>query len=56
MDKKYLEKIYRLYHRELYLYLLSLCKDHHLAEDLVSETFFKALASIENCPGNIKFY
>lgn len=56
MDKKYLEKIYKLYYKELYLYLLSFCKDHYLAEDLVSETFFKAFASIENSQQNIKFY
>ncbi|WP_461205357.1 RNA polymerase sigma factor [Clostridium sp. DL1XJH146] len=56
MDKKYLEKIYKLYHKELYIYLLSFCKDHYLAEDLVSDTFFKAFASIENSQENIKFY
>lgn len=56
MDKKYLEKIYKLYSREIYLYLLSLCHDHYLAEDLVNDTFFKAFVSIDNCSENIKFY
>lgn len=56
MDKKYLEKIYRLYHKEIYIYLLSLCKDHYLAEDLVNDTFFKALVSIDNYSGNMKYY
>lgn len=34
------------YHRELYLYAFSLCKNHHLAQDLTSDTFFKAYMSL----------
>lgn len=43
-----MEKLYIKYHRELYLYAFSLCKDHHLAHDLTSDTFFKAYLSIDD--------
>lgn len=43
-----LEKLYIKYHRELYLYAFSLWRDHHLAQDLTSETFFKAILSIND--------
>lgn len=50
------EVLYKRYSAELYVYALSLCKDHHLSQDLVSETFFKALLSIENSQGYIKYW
>jgi RNA polymerase sigma-70 factor (ECF subfamily) len=50
------EVLYKKYSAELYIYALSLCKDHHLSQDLVSETFFKALLSIECSPGYIKYW
>lgn len=43
-----MEKLYIKYHRELYLYAFSLCKNHHLAQDLASDTFFKAYMSIDD--------
>jgi len=43
-----MEKLYIKYHREVYLYAFSLCKNYHLAEDLTSDTFFKAYLSIDN--------
>lgn len=48
-----LEKLYIKYHRELYLYAFSLCRDHHLAQDLTSETFFKAILSLND--NNIQY-
>lgn len=50
------EIIYKKYSAELYIYALSLCKNHHLSQDLVSETFFKALLSIVDSPGHIKYW
>ena len=38
MDNEILLKLYGLYHKELYLYLYSLCGDRHLAEDLLHES------------------
>ena len=43
MDNEILLKLYSLYQKELYLYLYSFCGDRHLAEDLLHETFLKAL-------------
>lgn len=43
-----MEKLYTKYHRELYLYAFSLCKNHHLAQDLTSDTFFKAYLSLND--------
>lgn len=41
------EKLYREYYREVYLYALSLCREHHLAQDLTAETFYRAYLSVE---------
>lgn len=51
-----LEELYNKYHRELYLYSLSLCRNHHQAEDLASETFFKALMSLDEDTPYIKYW
>lgn len=51
-----LECLYNKYHIELYLYALSLCKDKTLAEDLVSETSFKALLALEDSREYIKYW
>ncbi|WP_338472838.1 hypothetical protein R4Z10_08995 [Niallia sp. XMNu-256] len=37
--KENFDDIYKIYFHEIYRFLLSLCHDHHLAEDLVQETF-----------------
>jgi RNA polymerase sigma-70 factor (ECF subfamily) len=50
------EVLYKKYSAELYIYALSLCKDHHLSQDLVSESFFKALLSIEDSQNYIKYW
>lgn len=51
-----LEQLYIKYHRELLLYAFSLCKDYHRAEDLVSDTFFKAVLSLDLDSTYIKFW
>jgi len=51
-----LESLYNKYHRELYLYAFSLCKDYHLAQDLTSETFYKALLSLDDNVTYIKYW
>ncbi len=45
------EKIYQCYFQYVFLYLLKLCKNEHLAEELTSETFFKALKAIDKFQG-----
>ena len=56
MKNNELENLYSKYSTELYIYALSLCKDHYLSQDLVSETFYKALLSIENMQEYIKYW
>ena len=45
MEKDILKQLYQKYRKEIYLYLYSLCKNSSLAEDLLQETFLKALLS-----------
>ena len=49
--KENLDEIYNIYFYEIYCFLLSHCHDHHLAEDLVQETFLRAYLYIENYNG-----
>lgn len=56
MNNDNFEILYKKYNRELYIYALSLCKDYHLSQDLVSETFFKALLSLDIGEGYIKYW
>lgn len=47
-----LEEIYNNYFKDVYCFIYSLSKDKHIAEDLTSETFLKAVKSIESFKGN----
>ncbi len=40
------EKIYKLYFKDVFLYLKSLTRDESLAEELTAETFFKAMKAL----------
>jgi len=46
-----IDRMYHHYFRDIYRFLLSLSKDHHTAEDLVQETFFRAYLNIEHYDG-----
>jgi len=48
MEKDDMEIVFNKYNRELYLYAFSLCKNHHLAQDLTSDTFYKAYLSMDD--------
>ncbi len=54
MEPNVLKECYGRYQREVYLYLLSLCKNPQLAEDLLQETFLKALLSLSDAHTNIR--
>lgn len=56
MKNDQLEQVYISYHRELYIYSLSLCRNHHQAQDLSSETFYKALLSLDEEVPHIKYW
>ena len=54
MENDLLKTLYNRYRNELYLYLYSLCKNHELAEDLLQETFVKAILSLKENHPNIR--
>lgn len=41
-----MEEIYREYFRDVYLYILGLSGDEHMAEEVTEETFFKAITAL----------
>ena len=45
------EKIYELYFKDVYLYIRRLSSSEQIAEEITSETFFKALQSINKFRG-----
>ncbi len=46
-----IEKIYKAYFNDVYLFILKLSRNEHIAEEITSETFFKAINSIDNFKG-----
>ncbi|MDO5095588.1 MAG: RNA polymerase sigma factor [Peptostreptococcaceae bacterium] len=46
------EKIYRRYFRDVFLFLKSLSNDESIAEEMASETFFKAMQTIDSFRGD----
>lgn len=54
MNHKLLQQMYELYYNELYIYLCSLCRDASLAEDLIQETFMKAILSLPDEHTNVR--
>ena len=46
------EQIYTTYFRDVYLYIRKLSNSEHIAEEVTSETFFKAMNSIERFRGD----
>lgn len=45
------EKIYRTYFNDVFLYIRRLSNDDHIAEEITSETFFKAMRSMNTFRG-----
>ncbi|MFD1608519.1 sigma-70 family RNA polymerase sigma factor [Oceanobacillus luteolus] len=43
-----IEEVFEDYLDDIYRYLFSLCKDHHLVEDLLQETFYRAFININD--------
>lgn len=54
MEREVLNVLYSRYQRELHRYLLSLCKNKEQAEDLLQETFLKALLALPPGHSNVK--
>ena len=49
-----METIYRLYFRDVYLFLQGLTRSETLAEELTQETFYQAVRSIDRFNGSCK--
>lgn len=54
MHPELVQQLYQRYQRELYLYLYGLCRNQAQAEDLVQETFLKALLSLPDGHPNFR--
>lgn len=52
MTKEVFAQVYQTYFGQVYAYLLSLCKNRDLAEELTSETFFRALQKLDGFRGD----
>lgn len=50
------ERIYGEYFTKVYLYLLAISHDEHIAEEIAQETFFKALKKMDSFNGNCSVY
>lgn len=56
MDNSIFEKLYSNYVNQVFLFLLKLCCNYDLAEDLTQETFLKAYQNIDDFRGDCKLY
>ena len=50
------QDIYEQYFQDVYKYVLALCRNETVAEEITQETFFKALKSIDSFKGQCKLY
>ena len=48
------KKIYEENCNEIFLYIMSLCGDRYLAEEIVQETFYRAIKNIDSFRGDCK--
>lgn len=46
------ENLYRIYFNDVFLYILRLSNNEHIAEEITSETFYKAMQSIDSFRGD----
>lgn len=46
-----IEQLYKLYSKDVYFYIYSLCKNQTLSEDLTSETFYQVMLSLPSFKG-----
>lgn len=56
MDVPDFSRIYTEYFSDVYKYVLSLCKNEAVAEEITQQTFFKAMRHIDKFNGNCKLY
>ena len=51
-----IEQLYKEYAKQVYKYLFSLCHSEQMAEELMQETFSRAIKSIKTFDGTCKIY
>lgn len=56
MNNYEIEEIYNMYFKDLFIYAFSICKDYHLTEEVVSETFYRAFITINNEKNSVKYW
>ena len=49
------EEIYKEYFSDVHKYVLSLCRNENMAEEVTQETFFKAMQHIDKFNGSCNF-
>ena len=49
-----MDEIYQQYAKNVYRYLMSLCRDSELAEEMTQETFYQAMRHIDKFDGSCK--
>ncbi len=54
LDNEILQRLYETYGKEILLYIYSLCKNWSISEDLLQETFVKALLSLPEQHTNMR--
>lgn len=50
------EEIYEKYASKIYKYIYALCKDNDIAEEILQDTFYKAIKSADSFQGNSTIY
>ncbi len=51
-----MDEVYRAYFTDVYRYLLTLCRNESIAEEITQEAFFKALKNLNKFEGNCSIY
>lgn len=54
LGRKMIKQLYHQYGKELFLYLYSMCQQKELAEDLLQETFLKAILALPEYHTNMR--
>ena len=54
LEEKMIKQLYHQYGKELFLYLYSMCQQKELAEDLLQETFLKAILALPEYHTNMR--
>lgn len=54
LDKHLLEVLYHRYYKELYIFVYSLCRSETVTDDILQDTFLKALLALKDSHTNMR--